>query len=305
MGVNKVDYNTKNGAETLIDLTSDTVTPQTLAEGATAHAADGSLIVGAAKKVNIVQETGTSETDIMSQKAVTEEIEQLSEQIVDLGNEIDNQNERIEDAIENEKGNIAQLIINELQGLPVFGVVDENNTITVTSQLSGGTYTLMYENEDGTLLQVGTITVEGGKVVIVNLLESALTPNDITTVFDGKGYKNGYYASAAEPFYNTDANFFCTGLMVIPTSKTFYVKGCTIDTSLSHTRFGFMKEDGRTINTAILSTLSSIITLTKLGEQYYSIALNTNVKDYENSYYFYFSASGIGDNVIVSHTPIE
>jgi hypothetical protein len=43
MGVNKVD--TSNG-ETLIDLTGDTVTPETLAEGATAHDMAGNPIVG-------------------------------------------------------------------------------------------------------------------------------------------------------------------------------------------------------------------------------------------------------------------
>lgn len=42
MAVNKVEY----GGRTLIDLTSDTVTPQTLVKGATAHAADGSIITG-------------------------------------------------------------------------------------------------------------------------------------------------------------------------------------------------------------------------------------------------------------------
>lgn len=42
MNVNKVAY----GGRTLIDLTSDTVTPQTLVRGATAHAADGSIITG-------------------------------------------------------------------------------------------------------------------------------------------------------------------------------------------------------------------------------------------------------------------
>lgn len=46
MAVNKVVINTENGAETLIDLTSDTVTPETLAEGKTAHNAAGEIITG-------------------------------------------------------------------------------------------------------------------------------------------------------------------------------------------------------------------------------------------------------------------
>lgn len=46
MAVNKVIYNTEDGEQTLIDLTEDTVTAATLAEGATAHSANGETIVG-------------------------------------------------------------------------------------------------------------------------------------------------------------------------------------------------------------------------------------------------------------------
>lgn len=59
MAVNKVVMNTENGAETLIDLTGDTVTPETLAEGTTAHDASGNLI------------TGTTPTDVVRYGAQT------------------------------------------------------------------------------------------------------------------------------------------------------------------------------------------------------------------------------------------
>lgn len=49
MAVNKVVRNTVNGAETLIDLTGDSVTPETLAAGATAHDKSGAKITGTAK----------------------------------------------------------------------------------------------------------------------------------------------------------------------------------------------------------------------------------------------------------------
>lgn len=42
MAINKIIY----GGETLIDLTEDTVTPETLAKGATAHDKTGAAIVG-------------------------------------------------------------------------------------------------------------------------------------------------------------------------------------------------------------------------------------------------------------------
>jgi hypothetical protein len=65
-------------------------------------------------------------------------------------------------AMQNEKGNIVNQIITELQGLPVFGVVDVDKTITVTSQLTDGTYTLKYENADGTTTDIGTIIIGTG-----------------------------------------------------------------------------------------------------------------------------------------------
>lgn len=71
MGVNQVIINTENGEETIMDISEDTVTPETLAEGATAHNAAGDPIVGLLPKVNVVQSTGSSEVDVMSQTAVT------------------------------------------------------------------------------------------------------------------------------------------------------------------------------------------------------------------------------------------
>lgn len=46
MAVNKIVMNTENGEKVLMDLTADTVTPDTLAEGATAHDASGNKITG-------------------------------------------------------------------------------------------------------------------------------------------------------------------------------------------------------------------------------------------------------------------
>ena len=55
MAINKVVLNTDAGEQTLVDLTGDTVTPETLAEGATAHSADGEAIVGTMKASAPVQ----------------------------------------------------------------------------------------------------------------------------------------------------------------------------------------------------------------------------------------------------------
>lgn len=44
-------------------------------------------------------------------------------------------------------------------GMPVIGTVDVNNNIILTGQLREGTYRIMYEYADGTLIDVGTISI--------------------------------------------------------------------------------------------------------------------------------------------------
>lgn len=55
MAVNKVALN----GEVKLDLTADTVTPETLLKGKTAHNATGELITGVYEPMNIKQYTGT------------------------------------------------------------------------------------------------------------------------------------------------------------------------------------------------------------------------------------------------------
>ena len=68
MGVNKVEF----GGDTLIDLTSDTVTPETLAEGETAHNAAGEEITGTLKvQDEIVTTTGTGKIYEVTVRGIT------------------------------------------------------------------------------------------------------------------------------------------------------------------------------------------------------------------------------------------
>lgn len=56
---------------------------------------------------------------------------------------------------------IVQAVIVALKGESdaVFGVVDDANNITISGSLESGTYTLKYENADGTTTEIGTFTV--------------------------------------------------------------------------------------------------------------------------------------------------
>ena len=64
MGVNKVEY----GSSALVDLTGDTVTPESLLSGYTAHDANGNRIVGTASSgVKILTCETKAEWDAMSE----------------------------------------------------------------------------------------------------------------------------------------------------------------------------------------------------------------------------------------------
>ncbi len=68
MAVNKVIY----GGETLVDLTSDTVTANDLAEGVTATAADGTQITGLLPKVEIDSALSSTSTNPVQNKVINE-----------------------------------------------------------------------------------------------------------------------------------------------------------------------------------------------------------------------------------------
>lgn len=68
MAINKVVY----GDETLLDLTNDTVTPETLEEGVTAHAANGEIIVGVAIPVAVHNADPEAHPDIREWMAEVE-----------------------------------------------------------------------------------------------------------------------------------------------------------------------------------------------------------------------------------------
>jgi hypothetical protein len=95
---------------------------------------------------------------------------------------------------EADKASMIQDVIDALGGSPVFGVVDADNNIVLTGNLADGTYTLKYEDDDGTVTEIGTVTVgevmpDSGEVELV----WTQTKLDKTTGAEGDG--SGYYAS--------------------------------------------------------------------------------------------------------------
>ena len=133
-----------------------------------------------------------------------------------------------------------------------------------------------------------------------NVLPQAVDPSTKSGVWDGKGYRNGAYASSVNPFYGTDAACWCTGAIAVQPSDVIYVKGATLEGS-GHERLGaFSRYNGGCFWCKAYTALSGMATVTKLGDKYYKIVLDPRYADYGNIGYIVFSAQGTGDGVVVT-----
>lgn len=145
-----------------------------------------------------------------------------------------------------------------------------------------------------------TITAAVYVPTYTNVLPTAVDPSTKSGVWDGKGYRNGAYTSSAKPYYGTDASCWCTGAIAVQPSDVIYVKGATLEGS-GHDRFGaFPGATGGCYFVAEFSRLSGKATVTKLGDKYYKVVLDSSYENYSNIGYIMFSAQGTGDGVVVT-----
>lgn len=133
-----------------------------------------------------------------------------------------------------------------------------------------------------------------------NVLPTAVDPSTKSGVWDGKGYRNGAYASSAKPYYGTDAACWCTGAIAVQPSDVIYVKGATLEGS-GHERLGaFSGATGGCYWCKPYTSLSGMANVTKLGDKYYKIELDQSYANYAYIGYIMFSAQGTGDGVVVT-----
>lgn len=145
-----------------------------------------------------------------------------------------------------------------------------------------------------------TITAKMHVPTYTNVLPEAVDPSTKSGVWDGKGYRNGAYASSAKPYYGTDAACWCTGAIALQPSDVIYVKGTTLEGS-GHERLGaFAASSGGCYFCKQYTALSGMATVTKLGDKYYKIVLDASYANYGGIGYIMFSAQGTGDSVVVT-----
>lgn len=180
------------------------------------------------------------------------------------------------------------------------------NGATVVVKMGGAEVTALYY-ADGVInipdvsgnIEI-TITAAVYVPSYTNVLPEAVDPSTKSGVWDGKGYRNGTYASSAKPFYDTDAACWCTGAIAVQPSDVIYVKGATLEGN-GHERLGaFSGATGGCYFCKQYTALSGMATVTKLGDKYYKIVLDASYADYGNIGYIVFSAQGTGDGVVVT-----
>lgn len=133
-----------------------------------------------------------------------------------------------------------------------------------------------------------------------NVLPTAVDSSTKSGVWDGKGYRNGAYASSAKPYYGTDAAYWCTGAIALQPSDVIYVKGTTLEGS-GHARLAaFAGTTGGCYFCKEYTALSGMAMVTKLGDKYYKIVFDHSYANYTNIGYIMFSAQGTGDGVVVT-----
>ena len=80
-------------------------------------------------------------------------------------------------------------VIASLGGNPVFGYVDENNNIMVSGSLPDGSYSVKYEMEDGSTVDIGQLVLDANVYYsVTNNLTNCTTSNSETEVIGGQPY---------------------------------------------------------------------------------------------------------------------
>lgn len=121
-----------------------------------------------------------------------------------------------------DKNSIISSIIEELGGNPIFGV-DEDNNIIISGDLEEGVYTVKYEMDNGTSINIGKLTI--GEIInqITHSIDSTGNPFN-----NGTGYKTGArlsLSSGAE--MNTDG-YECSGFIQCKKGDIIRIKNIDI-----------------------------------------------------------------------------
>ena len=90
---------------------------------------------------------------------------------------------------ESDKAEMVASVIESLGGNPVFGYVDKNNNIIVQGNLADGSYSVKYEMEDGSTVDIGELELDSNVYYsVTNKLTNCANSNSAAEVIAGDSY---------------------------------------------------------------------------------------------------------------------
>lgn len=117
----------------------------------------------------------------------------------------------------------------------IYGDVDANNNITIYGELAKGTYTLKYENEDGSVTHIGSLEIGNSDDVVTYTNQIPISTDTDGSVFNSVGYKtasrlasSGDVSTLSNP--NASNPAFVTGFIPYKSGQIIRLKNCFIDT---------------------------------------------------------------------------
>lgn len=223
-----------------------------------------------------------------------------------------------------DRESIVSEVIDLLGGAPISGIVQADKTIVLSGVLGDGTYTFKYEDEDGTITEIGTLNhTYVPEPTYTNVIPAAVA-------YDGKplngvGYIDGYRLTSQQTvasnlsYLSSLSGYFATGFIPYTNAQAkdcvpFYIKGVNLDSLDDNMRiYMFESYTSAEYSEACKLTATGLngVTITKLADSYYKITPKMNFYGNgewatRNTKYIRFSFKGSGSGVILTiNEPIE
>lgn len=182
--------------------------------------------------------------------------------------------------------------------------------VDITSTAVSGS-NIMIANVTGDIVITATAVMDENPETgtYTNLVTTSLDPKDSTQIYNGNGYKDGYYSNGEKDTAVT--GYVSTGGIYMPSGvQAIYVRGCEWDET-AYTRYYSSSKETPSVYLSFYirgddggdNNLSDLFTLTRLGDKYFKL---TPVSAYAASNYLYtryyrMTLKGSGADLIITH----
>lgn len=204
---------------------------------------------------------------------------------------------------EADKREIVIMLAESLSGKSVIGYVDSSNNIVVQGNLPYGSYSVRYEMENGSTVEIGNLVISDSSEepeMLVNIISTSLDVN-LTDIYNSKGWKENIRWSTSGQKETNGTNCIITGLIPVGESGDVYrTKGATFvyNDAVSGGQILFFDESGTLLTTAFC-IIENYATLGADEDGNPTFVFNTSELP-EGAYYFRVTLSPLVANPILT-----